>query len=36
MADYLGCRPCVASDRSEKRKNSYDFRITGYAGKGAL
>jgi len=36
MADYTGCRPCVASDHSEKRKIGSDFRITGYEGKGAL
>ena len=36
MADHKGCRPRVASYHSEERKNSYDFRIAGYAGKGAL
>jgi hypothetical protein len=36
MADYMGCRPCVASDHFEKRKNNSYFRNTGYAGEGAL
>ena len=36
MADYMGCRPRVASDHFEERKTSSYFRITGYAGKGAL
>lgn len=36
MADHMACRPCVASDRFEKRKISSGILITSYTGKGIL